>query len=162
MATASRSTHYPALDGLRGVAILSVMVEHLAPRLLAGGGWVGVDLFFVLSGFLITGVLLDGKDDPHRGRTFYVRRALRIFPLYYATLALITFGPLAKALALGLSAQTLGWYWIYGTNWQIALGMAHIGGPIAYFWSLAVEEQFYLIWPLIIWHTQPKTAKRIA
>ena len=91
--------HIPALDGIRGVAALLVMVFHLArpgikgtgPEAIASVaqfGWVGVDLFFVLSGFLISGILLDSRDRPHFFRTFYKRRSLRIFPLYFVFLGL--------------------------------------------------------------------------
>src|SRR5947209_2843236 len=82
-------SHLPALDGIRGLAILLVMFHHFSfvdDRYRQAGrlGWIGVDLFFVLSGFLITGILYDTKHDPHYFRSFYVRRALRILPLYYA------------------------------------------------------------------------------
>jgi peptidoglycan/LPS O-acetylase OafA/YrhL len=82
----SGRAYYPALDGLRAVAFLLVFFLHY---LGLPWGWVGVEMFFVLSGFLITGILYDTRDHPHRWRTFYVRRALRIFPLYYGTLAAI-------------------------------------------------------------------------
>src|SRR5882672_5687186 len=92
----------PALDGLRGVAILMVLLNHFLPdrnyapsRVMtwlsnaARSGWAGVDLFFVLSGFLITGILIEAKASPHYFRNFYMRRVLRIFPLYYGALVLV-------------------------------------------------------------------------
>src|ERR1700722_14014391 len=103
--------HIPALDGLRGVAILLVFMNHLLLALVPANridsriralgltGWTGVDLFFVLSGFLITGILLDTKGRTHWWRNFFVRRALRIMPLYYGALALLFFGLPLTALA---------------------------------------------------------------
>jgi peptidoglycan/LPS O-acetylase OafA/YrhL len=118
-------------------------------------GYGGVDLFFVLSGFLITGVLLDAKGAPRYFRTFYVRRALRVLPLYYATLiALLWIVPLAvPSLAVMAAALRMRqwWYWLHGTN---ILGAMHVrwSAPFytAHFWSLAIEEQFYAMWPVIV------------
>jgi peptidoglycan/LPS O-acetylase OafA/YrhL len=164
--TPSRATHapapgIPALDGLRGLAIAGVLACHFgnawpgagpldrAVRAATDLGWTGVDLFFVLSGFLITGILVDSVGAPGWWRGFLVRRALRIFPLYYLALALFgLFGP-----ALGLvDPWTFGrwgaWYWAYLGNWAYA---ARQGIPaLSHFWSLAVEEQFYLLWPLVV------------
>src|SRR5436190_7212620 len=96
--TAARDKHIPALDGLRGLAIILVLLFHFTPegggRTLIGTvtrwvsqlGWCGVDLFFVLSGFLITGILFDAKGSQHYFKNFYMRRVLRIFPLYYGVL----------------------------------------------------------------------------
>src|ERR1700742_2071666 len=88
---------YPALDGLRAIAFLMVLLQHY---LAVPWGWTGVNVFFVLSGFLITGILWDTRDTPHRIRNFYVRRALRIFPLYYAI-----------ALLFVLTTPLLHWHW---------------------------------------------------
>lgn len=159
------------LDGARGVAILAVMVTHLHMlafgqepmrldvllRTITGAGWAGVDLFFVLSGFLITGILLDAKQaESHYFRNFYARRSLRIFPLYYGFLALLLVALPALHSMSSREYQTLqqsqAWYWTYLSNYWIALrdgwnvslyGTVHL-------WSLAVEEQFYLIWPAIV------------
>jgi peptidoglycan/LPS O-acetylase OafA/YrhL len=155
---------YPALDGLRGVAFLAVFGLHF---LYLPWGWAGVDIFFVLSGFLITGMLFDTRDDPHRIRNFYIRRALRIFPLYYTVLAAIFFcTPFAH------------WHWYpswlllpaYVANFKVFTG--NTGGlsdfdligqfsdsgwlshpfrlHFGHLWSLCVEEQFYLVWPWIV------------
>jgi len=154
----------PTLDGLRAIAILLVVPHNLNLMVTSSGvaylfvaaldrGWIGVQLFFVLSGFLITGILLDARDSPDYYRSFFVRRVLRIFPLYYATL-LVVFVLLP---ALGLlpasfkrdSMVELS-YWAYFSNWY---GPLHQGqGPesASHFWSLAVEEQFYLLWPFVI------------
>jgi peptidoglycan/LPS O-acetylase OafA/YrhL len=159
--------HVPALDGLRGVAILMVLVLHLVgaaasdpsgPRWLnqiIGAGWIGVDLFFVLSGFLITGILLDSKDRPHYFRNFYARRTLRIFPLNYLVLIII-FGifPLIRPFHdpnMRLVQQHQIWLWLYCGNIALAWQDAWFLTQVRHLWSLAVEEQFYLIWPLLVW-----------
>lgn len=114
----------------------------------AAAGWVGVQLFFVLSGLLITGILLDTKDGPDYFRRFYVRRTLRIFPPYYALLVLVLVVlPLVVHDADWLDAYTgRQWpYWLYVSNWFPGIrGLGHL-------WSLGVEEQFYLVWPLLVW-----------
>jgi peptidoglycan/LPS O-acetylase OafA/YrhL len=162
-----RSTlRVPALDGVRGLAILLVLINNLYPerpsirvdRLVetaTNAGWIGVDLFFVLSGFLITGILLDAKGAPDYFRNFYARRVLRIVPLYYGTLlvllALAAWGGIGTPEERAHYLQRQGWYWTYLVNLMtawIGSGAAKFGtGP---FWSLAVEEQFYLVWPLVI------------
>ena len=150
-----------ALDGLRGIAVLMVVASHLvlaAPLPSAHmhrffySGWIGVDLFFVLSGFLITGILLDTRAEAHYFRNFYARRTLRIFPLYYgvlavAMLALAALAPQTPMLRIG------GWLWAYATNIKIAVaGWVFMAGrwQFDHFWTLAVEEQFYLIWPAVV------------
>jgi peptidoglycan/LPS O-acetylase OafA/YrhL len=159
----------PALDGVRGLAILGVMACHFAisgwpdtvtGRLVnraAGTGWAGVDLFFVLSGFLITGILLDAKTAPHYFRNFYMRRVLRIFPLYYGFLILIFLGlPLILPFtpAIGPIVAHQGWLWGYGTNlymgWKGTWFFEKDWLKLGHFWSLAIEEQFYLGWPLVV------------
>jgi peptidoglycan/LPS O-acetylase OafA/YrhL len=164
----SRSGYLPLLDGLRGLAILLVLFHHFiyyngtgilaGPiKLLQETGWIGVDLFFVLSGFLITGILCDTKD--HRGyfRNFYVRRVLRIFPLYYAYLigfillllgALKLYGPNIK-LAQALSDSY--WALAYLLNFRIVSENHFLNQGINHFWTLAIEEQFYLLWPFFIY-----------
>lgn len=154
------SRHVPALDGLRGLAILAVFFHHygaggvdspsFAARWIAtvcGFGWSGVDLFFVLSGFLITGILYDTQQDPGYYRKFYARRALRIFPIYYlfALIALLIVpfsawhkGDLLFLVYLGYPAALI---WPSLVNLPIR---------ITHLWSLSVEEQFYAIWPWLI------------
>ena len=120
-------------------------------------GWIGVDLFFVLSGFLITSILLDTKAQPHFFRNFYVRRTLRIFPLYYAILvATLVLPPLlwsgaADSKLFSVIAARAPWFWTYTANIDIALHDWEIAGVLGHFWSLAVEEQFYLLWPALVW-----------
>ncbi len=135
----------------------------LATRLLkqAGSfGWSGVDLFFVLSGFLITGILADTKGAPNRFRTFYARRALRILPLYYGFLLLLFAVPVllgARAYVTPLDQQLP--YWLYLQNiWWLETGALDFS---AHLWTLAIEEQFYLVWPLVIFTLSRRNALRV-
>ena len=158
---------YPALDGLRALAFLIVFLQHYFQ---APWGWAGVDVFFVLSGFLITGILFDTRDDPFRIRNFYVRRTLRICPLYYGVL-------IAILLLMPLVHWEISWKWLvwpayignyarffhpYTNNDPLQLladfqpraqiGRHHVELFLGHFWSLCVEEQFYLFWPwLVFW-----------
>ena len=163
-AAAYRPRHIAALDGVRGVAVLIVFSFHYAggthsssrPLRLFGllnkGGWSGVVLFFVLSGFLITGILWDSFEDPHWWRKFFARRSLRIFPLYYLALALVLLGALVEhtgAAALhrlwvpALFLEDLPRFGDIADNIPSPLGIFHL-------WSIAVEEQFYLLWPWLL------------
>ena len=164
----------PALDGLRGIAIIFVMLHHFTYYRPTSGidgligsvlffMWTGVDLFFVLSGFLITGILLDSRGSERYFTTFYARRTLRIFPLYYLVL-LLAFVVLPKFPALhpvllgqvGQVDLPPQWpYWLYLTNFSIADG-GWVHGWVDVAWSLAIEEQFYLVWPLLIWLCPPR------
>jgi peptidoglycan/LPS O-acetylase OafA/YrhL len=160
-------SHFPALDGLRGLAILLVVVYHFGrlhpdahsktPGLLLDAtqlGWMGVDLFFILSGFLITSILWETKDTPGYFRNFLGRRFLRIWPLYYLNLVAfflvlpLVLHPLPDEMRSMVDDQ--GWFWLYAANWLFALqgDFNHTSG--GYFWSLAVEEQFYIVWPLVV------------
>ena len=156
--------HMKALDGLRGIAILLVFSLHFFPwrpshSLLAkvlngtlGLGWSGVDLFFVLSGFLITGILFDTKRDAHYFKNFYARRTLRIFPLYYGVLLLFTIIlPIAGARLGSAPEGSTWWWWVYLSNFRYAFRPNLAGGWIEFYWSLAVEEHFYLVWPAVIY-----------
>jgi len=168
----------PALDGLRGIAIILVMLHHFTHYEQTTGFdgpiasvlafcWTGVDLFFVLSGFLITGILLDSRGNRRYFSTFYARRTLRIFPLYYLVLflAFIVLPRFPEAYSV-LSAQVdvppaeqvdiPQWpYWVYLTNVAIA-GRGFMHGLLDVAWSLAIEEQFYLVWPLVVWLCPPR------
>ncbi|MES1198267.1 MAG: acyltransferase [Chitinophagaceae bacterium] len=145
--------YYPALDGLRGVAILLVVFQHNFKFMIFFFGWLGVDLFFVLSGFLITDILLSSLGKPNFIRNFYIRRVLRIFPLYYFILIIcLFFLPNIKSLSLDMSYYTSNqvWQWTYLQNWLYVF-KEPFGTPIIlHTWSLAVEEQFYLLWPATI------------
>jgi peptidoglycan/LPS O-acetylase OafA/YrhL len=166
--------HMPALDGLRGVAILLVLIDHLSASVRdefyvshkilywAELGWSGVDLFFVLSGFLITGILYDAKGTPCYFKNFYARRSLRIFPLYYAALALVMLmNPLLEYLKLTGTANP-GWMVIYATNFIISIDGERSFGVLDHFWSLAVEEHFYLIWPAIVFFLDRRKLMMVA
>ena len=167
---------YPALDGLRAIAFLLVFLQHYEQM---PWGWTGVDFFFVLSGFLITGILFDTRNDPHRVRNFYIRRTLRIFPLYYGVMVIIL-------LLYPLFRWDIDWKWLawpaYLGNYLRFLNPSVLvdGSPLqqladfqpnagnlahsqlvlflGHFWSLCVEEQFYLFWPwLVFWIRDRRT-----
>jgi len=156
--------HFPALDGVRAIAILLVIPHNLNLIVQPSGtigyfvvsyldrGWIGVQLFFVLSGFLITGILLDTNETAGYLRSFFVRRALRILPVYYALLLFVfVFLSAANLLppSLPRSSGTELSYWLFFANWY---GPLHAGqGSMTHLWSLSVEEQFYLVWPFVVW-----------
>ena len=138
MQSAAGQRHLP-LDGLRALAFGAVLLEHVFALPLL---WSGVDLFFVISGYLITGILLRAfdSDDAFLAR-FYWRRTTRIWPAYYACIA-------ATVLLLPTAADNALWASVFAGNfWTSASGL---DGPLAHLWSLAVEEQFYLLWPLAL------------
>ncbi len=126
-------------------------------------GWSGVTLFFILSGFLISGIIWDTRNDPHPWRNFYMRRTLRIFPLYYASLFIVFLTAVAAGKTL-FSLTHIYVYALYLQNIPLPFGVGDLGSPLmlAHFWSLAVEEHFYLLWPFLL--TRIKTldqAKRL-
>jgi peptidoglycan/LPS O-acetylase OafA/YrhL len=161
------------LDGLRGIAILLVLVFHFTPSSgplfflahIFQTGWVGVDLFFVLSGYLITGILLDSVGRPHYYRNFIIRRSLRIFPLYYACLLLygfLTFYPSPIHWGDFLHAGGAAWYLGYLGNISVFLQNAWPGAAmLTPLWSLQVEEQFYLSFPFIVYAARRRTLTMI-
>lgn len=139
--------YLPQLDGLRTVAVAAVAWSHWERPYQFGVPFgAGVHLFYVLSGFLITTILLQARDATDRSAAigvFYARRALRIFPAFYLTLALAWWADVAPV------RDTLWWHALYASNVQIVLTQEW-PGAISHFWSLAVEEQFYLVWPWLI------------
>ena len=172
---ASGAHRLPALDGVRGLAILMVMEFHfwgtafaiggqvptvsidIWTRRFIGVGWSGVDLFFVLSGFLITGILYDTKQSNSFFRTFYARRFLRLAPVYYLFLLFVMLvvpfiGPIDAVASVDGLRDIQWWMWSYTIN--IGNGIKPLGAVLplvhAPFWSLAVEEQFYLVWPFAV------------
>lgn len=181
-ARAKPHVHIDALDGIRGIAILLVIVHHLAQSLqvefsyknpvffewtrplfaAARLGWSGVDLFLVLSGFLITGILFDAKEKPRFYVNFYARRTLRIFPLYYLALTAIFLLKFAWPTADFYPRENQAWLWLYLTNVIMTLKGGGGFGILEHFWSLAVEEQFYLIWPFIVHRFNRETLMKIA
>lgn len=143
-----------ALDGIRAVAILLVMLVHLQLFLF---GWVGVQMFFVLSGFLITRILLAQKDQPLKTflRNFYIRRILRIFPIYFGLLIVVSLIFLISKSPAGFDQEAP---YLYTYTWNFANLQPDFTGSglFGHFWSLCVEEQFYLVWPFLIYVTPRK------
>ncbi len=149
----------PQLDAVRSLAVLWVFVHNadnypsLHLQMISGNGWMGVDLFFVLSGFLITGILLDTKRSEGYFRNFYARRFLRIWPLYYAVLlfmfVIVPF--LRPSEAHAVFDRSSPW-WAFPLFIQnfVLRNPSGATGPLGVAWSLAVEEQFYLVWPLVV------------
>jgi peptidoglycan/LPS O-acetylase OafA/YrhL len=151
----------PELDMLRGIAVLAVLLLHAfywqygsssfepwAGKFMnvTRFGWTGVNLFFVLSGFLITGILLESNGKPYFYRRFYTRRALRILPAYYALLIFLLLLRTSSAAFVGLS-------FVYLANMTNFFGVACDYGPL---WSLAVEEHFYILWPAVVRKVTPR------
>lgn len=155
------------LDGLRGIAVLAVMNDHYMSWLPIVGpqfGWLGVDLFFILSGFLITSILLGLREKEHYFKTFYARRALRIFPPYF--LGVLTYVGLSFALGhpgtWGLWLQYIFYYTSLKVGQPPQLNLAHPIVPsivvlgLAVLWSLSVEEIYYTIWAPVVRFTNQK------
>ncbi len=142
---AEHTRHYPAIDGLRAIAISLVILEHFGGQLpkYFCAGYYGVDLFFVISGYLITGILLRSDGGFATAfRTFMGRRILRIFPLYYFAILLFWLS------AFGSTRDDVGWLLTYTWNYPAALRKGD--NWLFYLWSLSVEEQFYIFWPLVV------------
>ncbi|HEY1946373.1 MAG TPA: acyltransferase [Bryobacteraceae bacterium] len=167
--------HKPELDGIRGMAIIGVLLTHSWPYIkttaatgklvyllvaaMTFGQW-GVDLFFVLSGFLITGILIDTKHATNYLRSFYARRALRILPIYYGVVVML----FLLSLVVPWLAENLPlrreWapYFVYLQNVPLFWTIGHREVTlVGHFWSLAVEEQFYLIWPFVVFFLPKRT-----
>src|ERR1041384_6611291 len=176
MAETPRSQRVPELDGLRGVAILLVVlfhyfVQHVQTRVGSPAAylikylslsWIGGDIFFVLSGFLVGGILMDQRGTPGYFRVFYLRRALRIFPPYLLFLALlaatIVWWQFKPGTGLGWLMEDTFPLWSYALYLQnfLMAGEGRFGPNLtAITWSLAVEEQFYLLFPLLV-HCCPR------
>lgn len=167
----SLPARFPTLDGVRGLAILIVLMHNfsrlsqpdgIVAHVLAAWfdrGWIGVQLFFVLSGFLITGILLDTRNAPNYFKSFFARRILRIFPLYYATL-FVMFAVLPLFHLARHAAPSEIWLLVYLSNWVQSF---HPGvNSLGHFWSLAVEEQFYLLWPFVVYRCDARQVLRLS
>lgn len=161
--------HYNELDGIRAIAVIMVMFFHffkdvdvhhdilILVKKLSLFGKTGVSLFFVLSGFLITRILLNTKKNDSYFKSFYIKRVLRIFPLYYFFLVIYYFVvPLLLHQSFADFSQQI-WYWTFMQNFALTFDWNSVG-PIHY-WSLSVEEHFYLFWPLIIYYCSLKNVK---
>ncbi len=167
-----RTDYLPSLDGLRGFAVLWVILFHtfsanhsaqsgLANKLIeraAYSGWLGVDIFFVLSGFLITGILFDTRNNQNRFLNFYARRSLRILPLCYAFLAVATLFSIASG---GWTLRPAISHWIFLSNFAF-VGLGPNPKPFQHLWSLAIEEQYYLAWPWLVFFSSRITAMRVS
>ena len=146
---------YPQLDSLRAIAVILVIISHWFAQnnflnRYTNNGTLGVTLFFVLSGFLITGILLASKLKIEQGssisqafKIFYIRRSLRIFPVYYLLLFVLLI------FSNEFIKDSFWWHFFYGSNFYFWIE-GEFGGSLSHLWSLAVEEQFYLIWPAVI------------
>lgn len=159
---ARQVTYLPGLDGLRAIAVLLVLWAHVNPLLPGYPAWLlqlrflhdpgiqGVDLFFVLSGFLITRILLDERRRGLPLRWFLMRRLLRIFPIYYLLLAIVW---------VARGGAELPWCAVYLSNFYF---VSHGGGgPLEHTWSLCIEEHFYLLWPPVVAFLPRRTALRV-
>ena len=162
----------PQLDAVRGLAVLLVLMHNtdvypsLHLGLIADNGWMGVDLFFVLSGFLISGILLDTKKSEGYFKNFYARRCLRIWPLYYsAVLFMFVLVPLLRPAEAHIifEARSSPWwaYPVFLQNFLVPVPTMATG-LLGVTWSLAVEEQFYLVWPLVVRFCSEAQLRRIA
>ncbi|HTA82609.1 MAG TPA: acyltransferase [Bacteroidia bacterium] len=145
--------YYPALDGLRAYSAIAVILFH-ADMPCIGPGWLGVNFFFVLSGFLITSILLQSKEAVNYFSVFYSRRFLRIFPVYY----LLLFTAIILAIILGRNIKDAWYYLFYIQNFKLALNNWHISFPLwlGNTWTLAIEEQFYIFFPFLVKYLSKK------
>src|SRR5579864_1670769 len=151
---------FPALDGLRGFAVIWVMLHHFGAELTQGHdaigwllywpqrlGWAGVDLFFVLSGFLITGILREHRDAPNYFAAFYAHRTLRIFPALLLLLLLAII--ILPRLGLAEAEPPIWPQFVFLSNFGLVMpiGDVEYGGVT---WSLSIEEQFYVVWSILV------------
>ena len=158
--------YMPQLDTLRAFAVILVIISHWFAKKhflnrFTPNGTLGVTLFFVLSGFLITGILLRNKILIEQGdslkqayRIFYIRRSLRIFPVYYLLLMILLIFNIANI------RESFWWHFFYGSNFYFWI-QGKFGGSLSHLWSLSVEEQFYLLWPAVIFFISRKYLQQV-
>jgi len=162
----------PQLDAIRGLAILVVMMHNIGLKYpvfhsqqLFSNGWMGVDLFFVLSGLLITGILVDTKQSEGYFKNFYLRRCLRIWPLYYSLLffmfVVVRFLDPSEYRAVVQQSSPWWAFPLFLQNFLLPVS-TNAAGPLGVTWSLAIEEQFYLIWPMVVRFCSSAQLGRIA
>ena len=162
----------PQLDTVRGMAILLVMLHNIGEQYpsfhlqyLFKNGWMGVDLFFVLSGFLITGILADTKKSQGYFKNFYVRRCLRIWPLYYSLLLFmfVLLPALRPSEAHAIFEKSSPWWAfpLFLQNFLLPIS-TNGAGPLGVTWSLAIEEQFYMVWPVVVRFCSHAQLQRLA
>src|SRR5580698_5498946 len=161
----------PQLDAVRGLAVLLVLLHNtdiypaLHLQLISANGWMGVDLFFVLSGLLITGILLDTKQSEGYFKNFYARRCLRIWPLYYPLIFfMFVVVRFLNPSEFHTVVQTSSPWWafpLFLQNFLLAIS-TNAAGPLGVTWSLAIEEQFYLVWPLVVRFCPLTQLRRVA
>lgn len=154
------NTNHKNLDGLRAIGILCVIAVHffwLFANVLFC--WVSIDLLFALSGLLITGILIETKEDKKYFKKFYMRRVLRIFPLYYLLIigfTLYIYFITDRPQGFQYFKDHLGFFYTYTQNWSFIFYGAPAESHLNHTWSLAVDEQIYLVWPLLIWICKTK------
>jgi len=165
--------HIDALDGFRGAAAMMVLFYHFGLNAkdmglggllvsAAGAGWTGVDMFFALSGFLITGILYDTKASDGYFSHFYMRRCLRIFPLYFGAIIVVEAIGLLSPAFLNWDGRHPWWLPLFATNFVYAQQGGAVTGVMTHYWTLAIEEQFYLLWPLLVWFCDRRRLMAIA
>ncbi len=142
-------TYVKEFDGWRGVGICFVVLAHYFPGYFIGS-WVFMEMFFVMSGFLITGILMDTKLKPRYFRNFFARRVVRVFPLYYMSLVILFFLIPNSWIDLSYYRQHQVWFWLYAENWLFSLQGWPTVKALHHYWSLAIEEQIDIVWPFIV------------
>jgi peptidoglycan/LPS O-acetylase OafA/YrhL len=171
------SSRISDLDGLRGVAVLVVIALHIFKRAdyftenpilasitgLTAVGWMGVDIFFTLSGFLITSILLQARNEGSYFKNFYMRRALRIVPLYLVLILFVLFlAPKVEPEFTANLSVLLPILLLYQQNWIVPLADLYMTEYLGVTWSLAIEEQFYVLWPFLVYYLNTKQLIKIS